>query len=577
MPTSPRHLIETLKVPAGTAVFIDAPTDEHELHIVDARYGIEDCRSKLRDLISQTGNNRKLFIASSDDNFDVLCGSSPNPAATNKRELVIKYSFHYSNETRLAKEKEIVELVSKLKTAREDLRNIEDNIASNAVVYNTVIFSRRYILEIFLILVTMLDFITDCLFALDAHNYVNNHEENRGHIHVLYVLTIFFIVLPVIGNYFSLVYALMRTEVDRANFVLIALRFTQVVALYVISALLYVVCLLLVMILPATFFLVVNGLVVGIFLVLFFSFTLLTLTGVVFGCIKNEEDYTSPGFEKECEWIFDCSVGMACASAVLSSLETFLASVDATGKSSQEDSIIIANKMAATYRTFLGPFFALCIRAKIGLGFYTVLEACSYMHAIKSFADVSFRPTFPIRSDDSQQWSEVFTGAGMSLWFANEEDSSDRRTAITPVFWFLFPAHVVVWFLTKNLLDFLCTTVFLFENFCVLLISMTNSELIFHLFADTGSNPMITSLISITLEDLPQLIIQIVYAVYVGRVNPLQVFSFIFTFWRMGYTVALRVSSIYSRDPVQDRPNPIASGSEHFDFTLGIITGIAVA
>jgi hypothetical protein len=216
----------------------------------------------------------------------------------------------------------------------------------------------------------------------------------------------------------------------------------------------------------------------------------------------------------------------------------------------------------------VGPIFAFFVRIQVFLGFISTLDAFEYISRIKKFSDVSFTPILPIKVT---KWGEFFKGLGMSLWFPSEENATNIRKQIAPIFWFIFPAHALLWLLLINLITFFGTMMFIFENTFVLMISMTNSELIFHLFADKNHDPFITSLISIILEDFPQVVIQVVFALTVNELSSLQIFSFVFTFWRMGYTVALRIVNNCKKKVEEiDRVNPIASSSERFDFTLGI-------
>ena len=104
----------------------------------------------------------------------------------------------------------------------------------------------------------------------------------------------------------------------------------------------------------------------------------------------------------------------------------------------------------------------------------------------------------------------------------------------------------------------------------LVLLAISNSEVAYHVYGISKKSYAPITLVGLVSEDLPQLVIQISYAVIANRTYELpvssnQIFSFVFTGWNLGFTVLKKIIIDWYRDG----PDSLLSKlPESFDFEL---------
>jgi hypothetical protein len=98
-----------------------------------------------------------------------------------------------------------------------------------------------------------------------------------------------------------------------------------------------------------------------------------------------------------------------------------------------------------------------------------------------------------------------------------------------------------------------CILITVITNLGIFFSAASNSELVFHFYGQKGLYRIIT-MGGMFLEDVPQLLIQISYAIiaklrYNQQVTGLQILSFAFSSWRLGYGFVLKACQKEEKDP----------------------------
>ena len=121
---------------------------------------------------------------------------------------------------------------------------------------------------------------------------------------------------------------------------------------------------------------------------------------------------------------------------------------------------------------------------------------------------------------------------------------------------------------------------FLVANLTILVLSMTNAELNYQFYGIDANYFAMTS-IGILTEDIPQLTLQIAYAVIVSsrfqtKVSTLQIISFVFTTWRTGFGLSYKVLSKEEKPPAPTIADVVAKQSDNISTWLELSTlGVA--
>ena len=122
------------------------------------------------------------------------------------------------------------------------------------------------------------------------------------------------------------------------------------------------------------------------------------------------------------------------------------------------------------------------------------------------------------------------------------------------------------------LLVFLIGPIFIISNLVLFLSAMSNSELTFILFG-TKENKFPMTVIGLLVDDIPQLILQIAYAIvenrkYYQKISPIQIASFTFSSLRLFFV---------SYKKYKDEKRRLEGREEGRDYRGVAMDGVAVA